>query len=126
MRVADSSYLIEGILRNATLLENGILISPDLALYEVVNTLWKHDALIGDLRDARERIELLTELISTGCLQLVRPDKKLLDETYKLSVKRKLPVYDSVFIALALQLKTDLATFDGKQSDTLTEERGKH
>ena len=41
MKVADSSYLIEGILRDAALFENETLVAPDLALYEVVNTIWK-------------------------------------------------------------------------------------
>lgn len=123
MKVADSSYLIEGILRNATLLEGETLVSPDLALYEVVNVLWKHEALIRDLKESQERIELLLDLASNGRVQLVRPDRKLLNETYRLSLKHKLPIYDSVFIALALQLKMELATFDSKQSTVLSEER---
>jgi predicted nucleic acid-binding protein len=121
--VADSSYLIEGILRDATLLENETLVSPDLDLYEVVNTLWKHETLIGDLRDSQQRIELLLDLVSNERVQLVRPDKKLLSETYELSIKHRLPIYDSIFIALALQLKMDMATFDSKQSAVLSQEK---
>jgi predicted nucleic acid-binding protein len=41
MKVADSSFLIEALLRDASLLENENFIAPDLALYEVVNTLWR-------------------------------------------------------------------------------------
>ncbi len=126
MKVADSSYLIEGILRNATLLENELLVSPDLALYEVVNALWKHETLIRDLKDPQERIGLLFDLILNEQVQLVRPDRKLLDETYALSVKHGLAIYDCVFIALALRLKLDLATFDSKQSTILSEERQTH
>jgi predicted nucleic acid-binding protein len=123
LKVADSSYLIEGILRNATLLESESFVSPDLALYEVVHALWVHETLMRDLKDAEERIELLSDLVSNEQIQLLRPDRKLLDETYRLSVKHGLPIYDCVFIALALQLKLDLATFDGKQSTILSEER---
>jgi predicted nucleic acid-binding protein len=121
MKVADSSYVIEGILRDAALLEHEVLISPDLVLYEVVNTLWKHETLIGDLKGAQQRIDMLLGLVSNQRIQLVRPDKRLLDETYALSIKHRLPIYDSVFVALALQLKTELATFDSRQSKVLTE-----
>ena len=123
MKVADSSYLIEGILRDATLLEKETLVSPDLVLYEVVNTLWKHETMLHDLKDSQERIDLLTELVSNECVRLVRPDRRLLSQTYALSVKHKLAIYDSVFIALALQLKMELATFDSKQSTVLSQER---
>ena len=123
MKVADSSYLTEGILRDAALLEKETLVSPDLALYEVVNTLWKHEILIGDVKDSQERIELLLDLISNEQVRLVRPDKKLLNESYALSLKHRLPIYDSIFVALALQLNMDLATFDNKQSTVLTKEK---
>ena len=123
MKIADSSYIIEGILRDATLLENETLVSPDLVLYEVANTLWKHETLIGDLRDSQQRIELLLDLVSNERVQLVRPDRKLLNETYALSLKHRLPIYDSIFVALALQLKIELATFDSKQSNVLRQEK---
>ena len=123
MKVADSSYLIEGILRDAALFEGETFVSPDLALYEVVNALWKHETLLHDLEDPRERIELLSDLVLNERIQLVRPDRKLLDETYMLAVKHGLAIYDSVFVALALQLKLDLATFDSKQSGILSGER---
>lgn len=123
MKIGDSSYLIEGILRDANLFENDTLVSPDLALYEVVNALWKHETLIRDLKDPQQRIELLLDLVSNERVQLVRPDRNLLNETYALSVKHRLTIYDSVFIALALQLKMELATFDSKQSSILSQER---
>jgi predicted nucleic acid-binding protein len=123
LRVADSSYLIQGILRDAALFENETFVSPGLALYEVVNTLWKHETLLHDLKKPRERVELLSDLVLNERIQLVRPDRKLLHETYMLSVKHGLAIYDSVFIALALQLKMDLATFDSKQSSVLSGER---
>jgi predicted nucleic acid-binding protein len=123
LKIADSSYLIEGILRDAVLFENEAFVSPDLVLYEVINVLWKHETLLHDLKDSTERIELLSDLVLNERIQLVRPDRRLLHETYKISVKHGLSIYDSVFIALALQLKMDLATFDSKQSSVLSGER---
>ncbi len=123
MKVADSSYLIEGLLREASLLENEIFVAADLSLYEVVNTLWKHETILRDLSDSSERIRLFLELISTETIQLVRPDRKLLDESYSLSVKHRLPIYDTIFVALALELGLELKTLDSSQSKILTKEQ---
>jgi predicted nucleic acid-binding protein len=123
MKVADSSYLIEGILRDASLLENERFVAPDLSLYEVVNTLWKHETILRDLSDSSERIHLFLELIATETIQLVRPDRKLLDESYSLSVKHRVPIYDMIFVALALELGLELKTLDSRQSKILTKEQ---
>jgi len=124
MIVADSSYLVEGILRDARLIENGTIVAPDLALYEVINTLWKHETMIGDLDDSSSHIDLVLELVSAGAILLVRPDRSLLNKTYVLSVKHKAPVYDTVFVALALQLGLELKTYDEKQAKMLSKEKG--
>ena len=123
MKVADSSYLIEGLLREASLLENETFVAPDLSLYEVVNTLWKHQTMLRDLHNSSERIRLFLELISTEIIQLVRPDRKLLDEAYSLSFRHRLPIYDTIFVALALELGLDLKTFDSRQFKILTKEK---
>jgi predicted nucleic acid-binding protein len=122
LKVADSTYLLEGILSNAGLFENETFVSPDLVCYEVVNAVWKHDTLLRDLKNPEERIELFLELVSNGSVQLVRPDRKLLNQTYALSAKHEITIYDSVFIALALQLNMELATFDSRQSTILRKE----
>ena len=38
------------------------------------------------------------------------------------SIKHRLPIYDSIYIALALQLKMKLATYDTKQSAIMRQE----
>jgi len=123
MKVADSSFLIEALLRDAGLLENETFIAPDLALYEIVNTLWKHEILIRDIEDAHDRIALFADLISSQTVQLLRPDRKLLDTAYALSVKNRTSPYDTIFVALALQLGLDLRTFDDKQAAIISAER---
>jgi len=123
MKVADSSYLIEGILRDASLLEDETFLSPDLALYEVINTLWKHEILIKDLKESWARISLFLVLISAETVRLVRPDKKLLEETYALARKHRVPTYDMVFVALALELGLELKTYDSRQTAIISEER---
>jgi len=123
MKVADSSFLIEALLRDASPLENEDFIAPDLALYEVVNTLWKHQVMIRDLEDAPVRIELFTDLTSNQRGQLLRPDTKLLAKAFALSVKHRIPTYDTIFVALALQLGLELKTHDGRQSSIFLQER---
>ena len=123
MIVADSSYLIEGILRDARLIENETIVAPDVALYEVIITLWKHETMIGDLDDSSSHIGLLLEMVSAGVILLVRPDRKLFNETFVLSVKHRTRVYDTVFVALALQLALELKTCDEKQAKILSKER---
>jgi len=123
MIVADTSFIVEAVLRDARLLEGETVITPDLALYETVNTLWKHETLIRDLKDSSLRVALLMELVSAGPVRLVRPDEKLLKDTYALSVKHRVPIYDTVFVALALELGLELRTFDSRQVNVLSEER---
>jgi len=123
MIIADTSYVVEAILRDASLLENETLITPDLTVYETVNTIWKHETLVRDLKDPSQHIDLLLKLISTGTIQLVRPDEKLLKTTYALSAKHQASIYDTVFVALALELGLELRTFDDKQAKILSEEK---
>jgi predicted nucleic acid-binding protein len=123
MKVADTSYLVEGILRDASIFENETFVAPDIALYEVANTIWKHETLIGDLKDSSIRLNMFAELVSNQTIELVMPDKKLLDQTFQLSIRHRTPVYDAVFVALALRLGLELKTFDEKQSLTLLKER---
>jgi predicted nucleic acid-binding protein len=126
MKVADTSFLVEGILRDASLLENETFLAPDLALYEVANALWKHETLIRDLKDSSIRVDIFLELVSNQIIELLRPDRKLLNETYRLSMRYKTTVYDAVFVALALQLGLELKTFDERQSMILSKERKVH
>jgi predicted nucleic acid-binding protein len=115
MNVTDTSYLAEAILRNAELLEEELLVAPDLALYETVNVIWKHETLIRDIRDAAKYIDALETLIRTQRITLVKPDGRLIRDAYRLSIRHKTPFYDTVFIALALRLQTELKTLDKKQ-----------
>lgn len=115
MNVADTSYLVEAILRDAELLGGEPLVTPDLALYEIVNVIWKHETLIRDIRDAARYIDALESLIQAQTITLVKPDNKLIRDAYSLSVRHGTPFYDTVFVALALRLQAELRTFDKGQ-----------
>lgn len=119
MIVADSSYLVEGLLKDASLLENEVIIAPDIALYEVVNAVWKHEVMLKDVRDGKEYLDLLSELTSAGTIQFVRPDNKIIKEAYRLAIGKKHTFYDSIFAALAKELGLELKTFDKAQRSLL-------
>ena len=121
MIVADTSYLVEAILRNAELFKGEIFVAPDLALYEAVNVIWKHEALIRDLEDAAGYLTIMEELISSEAIRLIRPDAKLVQDAYNLSIKHKTPFYDTIFVTLAMRLKLELRTFDKAQTRILSD-----
>jgi len=123
MIVGDTSYIIQAILRDASLLEDETVIAPDLTLYKTVNTLWKHGTMLQDLEGSSARIDLLLEMVSAGIIQLVRPDEALVKDTYALSVRYGTPVHDMVYVALALELGLELKTFDDKQASIMSKER---
>jgi predicted nucleic acid-binding protein len=123
MNVADTSYMVEAILRNAQLLEGESLAAPELTLYETVNVIWKHETLIRDIRDATRYLDALETLIQTKTITLVKPDGKLIRDAYSLSVRHGAPFYDTVFVALALRLQSELKTFDKEQMKMYLEEK---
>ena len=46
MIVADSSYIVEGLLKNKKLLSDDQIVTPELVVYEVTNAIWKHENLL--------------------------------------------------------------------------------
>ncbi|MGH9877974.1 MAG: type II toxin-antitoxin system VapC family toxin [Nitrososphaera sp.] len=117
--VADSSYLVEGLLKDASLLEHDIIVAPELALYEVANSIWKHEAVLGDINDGRQYLDLLFQLVSTETVRFISPDERIAGEAYKLALTKKCTVYDAIFVALAIDLGLELKTFDEAQHSLL-------
>lgn len=121
MKVADSSYIVEGLLRHKELFEEDLL-TVDLALYEAVNALWKHQFLIKDIDDGVPYVSILYGLVDSGRIQVIRPGEELMKQGYSLAARRHRPIYDAIFIALALELASELATFDKRQTELMQEE----
>jgi predicted nucleic acid-binding protein len=118
LKVADSSYLVEGLLKDKDLFEEeDVLLTLDLAVYEVVNSIWKHEFLLKDIKNGVEYLSVLYDLIEARKIQLFHINKEASETAYSLSVKSKRPLYDTAFIALALELHLDLVTFDTKQAE---------
>ena len=88
------------------------MITPDLALYEVANSIWKHQTLLRDVKDGLPYLALFLELVGSGAITLVRPWNELVRKSYLLASEQRIPVYDAAFIALSLELGLALKTFD--------------
>ncbi len=117
MIVADSSYIIECLLKNSSLLKDQKIITPELAYYEVTNAIWKHETLLKDIKNGKPYLNIFNELIQNKTIQLIHPDNNITQKAYTLATQKKLSFYDTIFVALAQHLKLELKTYDKKQLD---------
>lgn len=123
MIVADSSFLVHGLVRDRNVLESDSIITPDLALHEVVNSVWKHQYIIKDIRQGYDFVNVMFDLIDSNAITLVRPDRKLAEMAYNIAAKHKASFYDCIFVALAVEVGLALKTMDGQQAKILKAER---
>ena len=120
MKVADSSFIVEALLKKKELLEEeDSLVTPDLAVHETCSTIWKHQCLLKDLDDGLPYISILYGLIESGKIRVIPTGQELMERAYSLAAKKRLPVYDTLFVALSLELGLKLATFDQRQAELL-------
>lgn len=114
--MADSSYVVEGLLKDVSLFEGFVICCPDYSLYEILNAVWKHQVLLKRIKDSRIIINTLFDLISAQNIQFLVLKEKTIRETYNLALKIKMPIYDVVFVILAKELGVELNTFDKRQA----------
>lgn len=84
------------------------LLAPDLILTEVSNIIWKKQrlGLISNLEARDTLIDLLALALPTVSSQ------SLLIAAYNLAEKCDLTVYDSLYLALSIQMQAELITAD--------------
>jgi len=117
VKVIDSSSLVkffskeEGWEKVAQIIEEGV-ITLDLSIKEVANTLWKK-ILIGEMNEDLA-IKILYDLLKCEAIIIVNQDEYLI-EAFKISNRNKITIYDSLFIALAKSKNLELVTSDKKQ-----------
>lgn len=113
--VVDASVAIKWVVQEpgsdrARSLAQARLEAPDLLPVECANILWKK-VRIGDLaqREAADRLNLLLRapVVLVG-------NRELLDSALRLSFELGHPVYDCLYLALALQRRFPLVTADEK------------
>ena len=123
MKVIDSSALVKYVVKEPgwKKVEEFILagcITVDLALKELGNALWKR--VIRKELDQSLATKLMN-IILTRRLVRIYPQEPLLVKALELSANISLPIYDTIYIALARELKSELVTSDIKQADKAEE-----
>ena len=115
--------MLHGLLRDAKLLTSDSIVKLDLALNEVANSVWKHECIIKDLKNGIDFMSIMLDLIDSGAIAVVTPNKKLVAQAYDMAVKYKATFYDCIFIALAIEINSRLKTLDSKQEKILKIEK---
>jgi predicted nucleic acid-binding protein len=113
--VVDSSVAIKWIVDeedsgSARSISHAVLEAPDLLLIECANILWKK-VILADLRprEAGDRWQILLQAPIR-----FTPSLDLLDAALGIALDLKHPVYDCLYLALALQRGVPLITADRK------------
>jgi len=123
--VGDSSFIVEGLLKRKSLLEEDQILVPELALYETANAIWKHEHVLKDLKNGSAYLSVLYGLIDAGAILVLSPNEQLMEKTYLIAGRHRISVYDSVFVSLALELGIGLKTFDSTQMRVMRSELGR-
>ena len=124
MIVIDSSALAKYLLKEEGWrevrkhLEEGC-VTLGLAIEEVVNALWKR-IVMGHLDEGYAK-EVMRSFLESGIVK-VEGQGQLLEEALSVAVRRKMTVYDSMFIALAKKRGLPLLTSDKEQAKAAEEE----
>jgi predicted nucleic acid-binding protein len=92
--------------------------SVDHVVKEFYNAVWKAAYLLRklDYESARRVLELFNSYIENNLI--LEPEEKYIDKALSIALENGVTVYDSLYIALALDKKTPLLTLDEKQRDT--------
>jgi len=111
--VIDASVAVKWVLdepesRAAVALRDQELIAPALLLAEAANVLWRH-ARIGEITND-EVAALFSELRNAPVASL--PIEPCLKPALKLAIEIGHPVYDCIYLALALHHRTHVVTAD--------------
>ncbi len=124
MRAIDSSILVKFFSREegwerATEYIVGGAVTLDLALKELANALLKK--VIGEEMEPSIAEEILEDLVKAKPIKIEDQDRYIV-EAFRIAVKHRITVYDSLFIALARENNIELVTADAKQADIAREE----
>lgn len=124
MKVIDSSSLIKFFSKEkdwekvASIISEGV-ITLDLSVKEVANALWKK--VIKEEITENLVIKIVSDLIKKEAILIVNQEEYII-EALRMSIRDKIPIYDSLFIALAKTNKLDLITSDNRQYETAVKE----
>ncbi len=85
--------------------------APNLLIPEVTNVIWKHVHLYRRIRE-KEAIRLIEGMkILVNSIKIIN-SMKVIDNAFKIAVKLGITMYDSIYLALAINNNDKLETFD--------------
>jgi predicted nucleic acid-binding protein len=120
--VIDASVAVKWVLREPdsdaadALLDYPDLIAPVIWLAEAANALWRR-ARIGEITSDEASMRL-SELRNAPVASVaIEPH---LDEALRLAMESRHPVYDCVYVVLALNHRTQLLTADRRLASAMT------
>lgn len=97
-----------------------IIASPSIAIAESLNTLWKHNVLIKDLKDSSLPVAMQEITDFWENVEKI-PVETLASEAMVTAKKHKLTVYDSFYVAAASLNRSPLFTFDRRITENYKE-----
>lgn len=124
MIVVDSSALSKYFLKEEEWMEvkehiERVSISLEMALKEACNALWKR-VRRGEVE---EEVALnMVKAIAEWEILKMADQRELMEEAFKVAVREELPLYDSLFIALAKMRGLPLLTSDERQAESASSE----
>ncbi len=111
--VLDASVAVKWVLEEpgsdkARTLSSAVLEAPDFIMVECANILWKK-VLVGDLslQGALARLDVLSRAPIA-----LNSTHELLEPALRLAAKLKHPVYDCIYLALAVRREVPMITAD--------------
>lgn len=110
------------MLKDSSLLEGYVLCAPDYALYEILNAVWKHEALLKKVKESGPILDTLFNLVDAESIRFVTLTKETCKKAYELAIKAKTPIYDIGFVVLARELEVELKTLDAAQAKLALEQ----
>jgi predicted nucleic acid-binding protein len=95
--------------------------SVDHVIKEFYNAVWKATYLMKtlDRESAHNVIKLFNTYLKKNVVLV--PEAKHIDEALNIALEKGVPIYDALYIALAISEKAPLLTLDEKQRSTALE-----
>ncbi len=96
--------------------------TPELAVYEVTNAIWKHEHLLKDIENGKPYLSIFYGLIEAGKIKILTPNEELMQESCSIAKRQSITVYDAAFVSLATKLGLTLKSYDKVQIRALKSE----
>jgi predicted nucleic acid-binding protein len=94
-------------------------------MYEVANSIWKHENILKDLENGKPYLSILYGLIEAGKIIVLSPNESLMQESYLTAKRNGITIYDAIFVSLAIKLGLTLQSFDNVQTRAFKSENNK-